>query len=536
MDPVRFEKKRSAVIVPLVIALGALTAGLCHPNAAQTAGKRLDGDLHGDIKIFASAYALIEANFADRIAADKAIYQGAIPGMLRTLDPHSNFLDPEEYRLLQQDQRGQYYGVGMEVTMDGSNVAVVQAFPGSPAARAGLRRGDVIVAVNDRNVEGKDSGVVADLLKGPLGTQVKVGVRRYGAPNTLSFSVTRGEISPSMVDAFWVRPGVACVTIKTFESQSVSRDLDEDLHRLGEDSINGLILDLRGNRGGLLNEAVAVAGHFLRKDQTIVSHRGRAEPEQVFRAKVGNHGREFPVVVLVDRNSASASEIVAGALQDHDRAWVLGENTFGKGLVQAQFPLSEDAALLLTIARYYTPSGRLIQRDYTHRSFFDYYYHNQNADTRDPNDVKMTDSGRTVYGGGGIQPDEKFPAAVYNAFQRHVLIPLPGSFYHFGSVFFGADTPRLPQGWSPDGAVMQRFHDYLRRQGVVFTEAEFAANRAWIEEQLKLEMYTRAFDKRSADRVRLADDPEVRRAVESLPRAHALLEQVKRAMARRTTG
>jgi carboxyl-terminal processing protease len=296
-----------------------------------------------------------------------------------------------------------------------------------------------------------------------------------------------------------------------------------------------MIMDLRGNRGGLLNEAVAVAGHFLRKDQTIVSHRGRAEPEQVFRAKTGNHGRQYPIVLLVDRNSASASEIVAGALQDHDRAWVLGENTFGKGLVQAQFPLAEDSALLLTIARYYTPSGRLIQRDYSHRSFFDYYYH-RDEDVQSPTDVKVTDSGRTVYGGGGITPDEKFPALLYNTFQRRLLAPVPGAFYHFGSVFFGSAEPRLPQGWSADDAVVQRFHDYLRQQGVEFAEAEFAENRDWVRERLQQELYSRAFDKRSADRIALSGDPEVRHALESLPRAHALLEQVKRAMMRRTAG
>ncbi len=530
------KKTSSAVFVPLVIVLGGLTAGLWAPEIAHTATGQSEGDLRGDVKSFASAYALIEANFADPVAAEKAIYQGAIPGMLRTLDPHSNFLDPEEYRLLQQNQRGQYYGVGMEVMMDGPQVAVVQAFPDSPAARAGLRRGDVIVAVDDHNVEGDDSGAVADRLKGPRGTQVKVGVRRYGSPKTVSFMVTRGEISPSVVDAFWVRPGIAYVNIKTFEAQSASRDMEEDLRRLGEDNCNGLILDLRQNRGGLLNEAVSVAGRFLRKDQTVVSHRGRSEPEQVFRAKTGNHGRQYPVVVLVDRNTASASEIVAGALQDHDRAWVMGESTFGKGLVQAQFPLSEDAALLLTIARYYTPSGRLIQRDYAHRSFFDYYYHNRQEEGQNSNDVKMTDSGRTVYGGGGIAPDEKFPPQVLNAFQRRVVAPYPGAFYHFGSVYFGAQAPHLPQGWSPDDAVVERFRDYLKQEGTVFTDAEFSENRAWVEERLKLELYTRAFDKRSAERVAMSNDPEVRQAVESLPRAHALLEQVKRAMMRRTAG
>ena len=533
----RPKKTLSAIFLPLLIGLGGVLAGLWGPAIAQTATGQSEGDLKGNVKSFASAYALIEENFADSIAPDKAIYQGAIPGMLATLDPHSNFLDPEEYRLLQQNQRGQYYGVGMEVMMDGPHVTVVQAFPNSPAARAGLRRGDVIAVVDDHNVEGENSGAVADRLKGPRGTLVKVGVHRYGAAKIASYMVTRGEISPSVVDAFWVKPGIAYVNIKTFEAQSAGRDMEDDLRRLGEDSVNGLILDLRENRGGLLNEAVEVAGHFLSKDQTVVSHRGRSEPEQMFRAKTGNHGRQYPIVVLVNRNTASASEIVAGALQDHDRAWVMGENTFGKGLVQAQFPLSEDAALLLTIARYYTPSGRLIQRDYSHRSFFDYYYHSRQEDAQNPNDVKMTDSGRTVYGGGGITPDEKFPPQMLNAFERRLLpFPLPGQFFHFGSVFFGADVPRLPQGWSPDNAVVGRFHDYLRQQGVIFTDAEFDANKPWVEESLKCEFYSRAFEKRSADHLIWSGDPEVKQAVDSLPRAHALLEQVKRAMLRRTAG
>ena len=385
-------------------------------------------------------------------------------------------------------------------------------------------------------MEGEDSGAVADRLKGPRGTPVKVGVRRSGAANHASYKVTRGEISPSVVDAFWVRPGIAYVNIKTFEAQSAGRDMEEDLRRMGEDNVNGLILDLRENRGGLLNEAVEVAGHFLRKDQTVVSHRGRSEPEQVFRAKTGNRGRQYPVVVLVNRNTASASEIVAGALQDHDRAWVMGENTFGKGLVQAQFPLSEDAALLLTIARYYTPSGRLIQRDYAHRSFFDYYYHNRQEDLQNSNDVKMTDSGRTVYGGGGITPDEKFPPQMMNAFQRAGQFPAAGRVLPFRIGIFRRGTPHLPQGWSPDAAVLNRFRDYMRQQGVIFTDEEFAANRPWVEEGLKKEMYSRAFDKRAADHLGWSDDPEVQRAVDSLPRAHALLEQVKRAMMRRAAG
>jgi carboxyl-terminal processing protease len=533
---VRPSKKHVNHAVPVALLLAVAAGCLLLPNLAHTATAGPEIGLRDSIKSFASVYAIVEENFADTLSPEKAIYQGAIPGMLRTLDPHSNFLDPEEYRLMQQSQRGQYYGVGMEVTMDGPQVVVVQAFPDSPALRAGLRRGDVIVSVDDRNVEALDSGAVADLLKGPRGTPVKVGVRRYGAAQPISYTVVRGEILPSVVDVFWVRPGIAYVNIRTFESQTVSHDMDEGLRRLGEDSINGLILDLRGNRGGLLNEAVAVAGHFLRKDQTIVSHRGRAEPEQIFRAKTGNQGHLYPIVVLVDGNSASASEIVAGALQDHDRAWVLGENTFGKGLVQAQFPLAEDAALLLTIARYYTPSGRLIQRDYAHRSFFDYYYHNHDEDSKNSNDVKMTDSGRTVYGGGGITPDEKFRAPRFNQFQVRLLSPQPGTFYRFGNMFFGAASPSLPQDWTPDAGVVDRFRNYLVQQKIEFTPDEFAQNRAWIEERLKVELYTRAFSKRSADRLAAGDDAEVHQAIDSLSRANALLEQVKRAMMRRTTG
>src|SRR5262249_30700543 len=182
--------------------------------------------------------------------------------------------------------------------------------------------------------------------------------------------------------------------------ETTSRDLDENLKRVGEKNIKGLVLDLRGNPGGLLNEGVAVADKFLHKGQTVVSHRGRSSPEKPYTAKKRNPGMDYPILVLVNRYSASAAEIVAGALQDHDRGWVMGETTFGKGLVQTVYPLAENTGLALTTAHFYTPSGRLIQRDYSNKSFFDYYYH-KDENARNPLDVKMTDSGRTVYGGGG---------------------------------------------------------------------------------------------------------------------------------------
>ena len=250
----------------------------------------------------------------------------------------------------------------------------MEPFPGSPAWKADLRRGDVIIAVDGKDVTKKDSSGVADMLRGQRGSPVRVTVMREGATEPVTVTVIRGEIETSLVDAFWLKPGIAFLKVTSFEAQNVARDVEAALAKLDESKIKGLILDLRENRGGLVTEAVSLSGRFLHDGQVVVSHRGRAEKEQVFRAKANPLAQKYPIVVLVNGNSASASEIVSGALQDHDRALILGENTFGKGLVQAQFPLTEGAALLLTIAHYYTPSGRLIQRDYTKGSFFDYYY------------------------------------------------------------------------------------------------------------------------------------------------------------------
>jgi len=237
--------------------------------------------------------------------------------------------------------------------------------------------------------------------------------------------------------------------------------------------------------------------------------------------------------VLVNGQSASASEIVSGALQDHDRAWILGENTFGKGLVQAQFPLSEGAALLLTIAHYYTPSGRLIQRDYSHQSFFEYYQH-RNDNTVDTQDVKATDSGRKVFGGGGITPDEKYVSPKLSIFQRR-MGPQGGAdwFYRFANVYFGDKKPVLPVGWTADEPTMARFKDFLTEKKVPFTDEEFAENRDWLRGRIRYEFYYRAFDRNTANRAQWADDPEVKKAVESMPKAQSLLTQVEKAYAMR---
>ena len=527
-------KKRSMLVLPLIVFFCSLLGGtygsrveaaVSAPDNTPVAEISLERDVDG----FAKVYALVGENFANRVDPNKAIYKGAIPGMLRTLDPHSNFFDPKDYQVLKEDQNGHYSGVGMQVGSRGSKTVILAPFPGSPAYKAGLRPGDSIAAVNDKSTDGLTTTEVADMLKGPRNTAVKITVRREGASDFLTFNVTREDISRKTVqDAFWVKPGIAYIHILSFGDYTY-RELDQNLRRLGEGNIQGLVLDLRDNPGGLLDQAVDVGDHFLQKGQTIVSQRGRASAEKVYRATRGNQGRDYPIVVLVNRYSASAAEIVSGALQDHDRGWILGETTFGKGLVQTLYPLPDRSGLALTTAHFYTPSGRLIQRDYSHLSFFDYYF-DKDRNARNPNDVKMTDGGRTVYGGGGITPDEKFATPKLDNLEAELY---RNGIFSFTRDYFAQHQAALPKGWLPGNDVLQQLHDYEQQRGVKFTDAEFNADRDWIRRHLAKEMYIWAFNVDESDRVYAMTDPEVERAVQDMPEAGALVQHAKKAVAQR---
>ena len=523
------QKRRALLYLPFVIALSSLVGGLYGPRV-EVASAANEDDIRTSLKVFTKVYNVVEENFADPLNPDKAVYKGAIPGMLRTLDPHSNFFDPRDFQLLREDQKGHYYGVGMTVAPRNGKTIVIAPFTGSPAYKAGIRPGDVIMTVNDKSTDNLNTTEVADLLKGPRGTQVQILIAREGSEKPLTFNVVRDEISrKSVQDAIWLKPGVAYMDIESF-NETTSPEVEENLKRLGENNIKGLILDLRENPGGLLNEGVAVADRFLRKGQVVVSHRGRQSPEKTYPARHGNGNHNYPIVVLVNRFSASAAEIVSGALQDHDRAWILGENTFGKGLVQTVFPLQENTGLALTTAKYYTPSGRLIQRDYSHISFFDYYNH-KDLDSKNLADVQMTDSGRTVYGGGGISPDEKYETPKLNPFQSQLANKF--AFFNFSKRYFGSHDAKLQDHWAPDANIMAEFHDFLMKEKFQFAEADFAQNADWIKRFLRKEMYVTAFSFDEARRIGIETDPMVERAVESLPKAKALLESANRVIVQR---
>ena len=525
--------RRSYFFFPLVIAVCSIAAGVFGGDGVKAAS--ITGDPVVDsMKSFTRVYNLVEQNFADPVKAGTAIYKGAIPGMLHELDPHSTFFDPKDYAALKEDQSGHYYGVGMTVQGRDGKTVVVAPFVGSPAYKAGLRPGDVIVEVDDKNTQSLTSTEVADLLRGPKGKAVQVKVMREGSATPLTFNIVRDEIARSSVpDAFWLKPGIAYIKIEQF-NEDTAKQMDAKLAALGEKEIKGLVLDLRDNPGGLLNEGVDVASHFLKKGEVVVSHRGRSQPNKVYTAQGASGGRNYPVVVVVDRGTASAAEIVSGALQDHDRAWILGETTFGKGLVQTVFPLSDGTGLALTTAHYYTPSGRLIQRDYSHISFLDYYYHT-NLNQKNTQDVKMTDSGRTVYGGGGITPDETYTAPKPDKFQ--LAVARNYAVYDFSAKFFGdRGDAHLPQGWEPNDKVVAEFHDFLVQKKIPFTEAEFNGDREWVKQQLEQEMYVTAFGVDDSRKVAIEQDPEIAKAVDAMPKALALLNTAKKVMAQRFAG
>src|SRR5580704_9372264 len=303
-----------------------------------------ESQLRDSLRSFTNVYALVEQNYAEPLTGDKAekaVYDGAIPGMLRVLDPHSNFYDPKAYAKMREDQHGKYYGVGMVIQPQNNKIVVVYPYEGTPSFKAGLRPGDVIVSVDGKSTDNLNSEDVANMLKGPKGTHVHLTVSREGATAPLTFDLVRDEIPHPSIDLkYEIRPGIGYIHITQFQ-ETTGREVSDALDSFGPD-MKGLILDLRGNPGGLLTEAVSTCDKFLKKGQVIVSQRGRAFPEQTYHAMHGNGGRNYPIVVLVNHGTASAAEIVSGALQDHDRALVVGETTFGKGLVQTVYQISEN--------------------------------------------------------------------------------------------------------------------------------------------------------------------------------------------------
>src|SRR5499433_2969293 len=529
-------ERRWVFLAVAVLLVGALLGAIYGPSVRATSNSA--DDYQTAVKQFTRVLDVVQSNYAEPVDVDKEVYQGAIPGMLRVLDPHSNFFDARQFALLREDQRGRYYGVGMIVAPRDNHTVVMAPYVGAPAYNAGLRPGDVIIRVDDKSTDGLTTSEVADMLKGQKGTVVKIVVTREGYNEPLTFTVTRGEIPRHSVDiAFLIKPGIGYVRLSSF-NETTDHEIADALKDLNAPTLDGLILDMRGNPGGLLNEAVAVGDMFLEKNQLIVSHHGRASQEHKYYAIRGNQGNTVPLVILVNNNSASATEIVSGAVQDHDRGLIVGETTFGKGLVQTVQPLSENTGLALTTARYYTPSGRLIQRDYKSISLYEYHYERKVPDH--PTEIKLTDSGRQVTGGGGITPDITIAATKLSKFEQElfrfdVFYPAEAGVGGFTRHYLGS-RPTVTKDFTVDDEVMRQLRNYLTSKNVRFSESDLAENQDWIKRKIKQEVFMSSFGMQEGFKVLLEADPQVQKAVEAVPQARALYQNARKIVAQRAGG
>jgi carboxyl-terminal processing protease len=390
---------------PLVLAATTLLGGVFGPRLLAVSDAT-----NPMMKEYSDVLATARAWYADDLGTEKLVYS-SISGMLDTLDPHSNFLEPEEYGVMQEKQRGSFYGLGIIISKRNGRVTVITPVEGSPAQRLGIRAGDIIDLVECQPIDDLPIDAVVKKLKGPKGTTVKITIVRPGLGEPLQMTVTRAEIPTNSVSfAFMIEPEVGYIRLKDFTHTSAP-EVAEAWAKLEKQGMKKLVFDLRANPGGLLDQAIAVSDFFLRKGEKVVITRGRqANSEQVFTAPGRNPKPRIPVVVLINKGSASAAEIVAGAVQDQDRGIVAGTTSWGKGLVQSVYTLSDSAGLALTTAKYYTPSGRCIQRDY--KEFIEYIAPDDEEESEgdapaDParKEVFRTAGGRTVYGGGGITPD-----------------------------------------------------------------------------------------------------------------------------------
>ncbi len=500
------------------------------------------------------ALSVIQSNYIDGKKLDyNSIFKSSINGMLNVLDPHSTYFDPVEYASFKTEQRSEYYGIGATIgdlrQNDQANTYIRATFDQSPAARAGLRFGDRIVEVDGQSMKGKTFPEVRKFLLGPRGTVVKVTVEHADTGKSETVTITRDAVPlPSIPQAYMIRPGVGYVAMTGGFNLTTADEFQEALQDLHSRGMTTLILDLRGNRGGLLIQAVRVANTFLQRGQLIVTQKGRIRgSSETFKA-VNDVPDPVPLVVLVNNDTASAAEIVAGALQDHDRALIVGETTFGKGLVQLPIQLEYDSALLLTIAKYTTPSGRLIQRDYSNGGFYDYYRQRALGDNEPPlqsGPESHTDSGRAVYGGGGIAPDEIAKPATNNPGDGRLADPIfafalelvTGRVKGFESykvarqIEYGHDLQAAD--FPVTEALFNEFKRFVASKPTFkVTGEQLEKSRAFVERQLRYDLATAAYGSLAAIQVFNEEDPQIARAVEAMPRARELALSARRARAR----
>jgi carboxyl-terminal processing protease len=524
-----YGKQQFTVLLLLTVLFASLTTGFLEGNRPIKPADFDSRKTKQFLSDFTEALDAIQQTYVENVGSDKLVYS-AIKGMLRGLDPHSNFLDPKDFAKLREDQHSIYCGLGIQIhplsRNLGRHVIVEHPSKGTPAERVGLRFGDVITHIENEPIDEWKSDDLVSRLRGPRGTSVAITIERPNVREPLHFNVPREEIPVITVPyAFELKPGIGYVKIDHF-SETTAEELRSKLKQLHD--LSALILDLRDNPGGLLNQAIEVADIFLHRGDLIVSIKGRMEASTKSYKSPGEGQIQAPLVVLINHQSASASEIVAGALQDHDRALIVGETSFGKGLVQTVYTLDNNTGLTLTTARYYTPSGRLIQRDYSGSNFEYYFMNSEDAPARSgPREVRYTTGNRMVLGGGGITPDIIQQARKMNRFER--ILSSKDVFFQYGRhlVVNERIAAGNPDSLEVNDSVLAGFRQFLRDRNITFSEEDIQANIEFINRRILQEMVVSSLGAKEGYKIGIHGDTQVLKALEMTPEAKTMMTSGK---------
>jgi carboxyl-terminal processing protease len=482
--------------------------------------------------------ALVDQNYFQPVETDKMM-QESVKGMLQTLDPHSYFLDPDGFSRMFEEQKGKYFGIGTQIQKQEDRLVVIAPIEGGPSWRLGVLSGDVITHINGESTKPITSQDAVDKLRGPKGTKVNVTFAREGLDKPLELTIVREEIPLFSVPyAFLLEGDVGYIFIRNF-AETTGDEFKEKVDGLVKQGMKSLVLDLRGNPGGALIPSIEVADQFLPKGDLVVSVKGRNRIyDRDYRAQANNEYEKMPVIVLINQGSASASEIVAGAIMDHDRGLVIGEDSWGKGLVQTMFPVASNMAVALTIARYYTPSGRCIQRDYSRLD--DYLLDKVAADK--PHEVKFTSKGRKVLGEGGIKPDYEVKATIRG---YTVELRAQGAYFAYARKFFAHQTAlsqkfvfpqeSMPSGpaaagkiqlgklFVADAAVLADFRDFVQAAKLAFDAKAFKECEPEIKRELEREVSSAVWGLEQGWRAFELTDAVIRKALEAMPESAKFL-------------
>ncbi|MCP5054006.1 MAG: S41 family peptidase [bacterium] len=483
----------------------AFSVFLLFPGAAAQDETPKPDNWQRQLKKYSEIYASIKNYYPEKIDPEKLFF-ASINGLLRKLDPHSYFLDPVMVRSLNEDQQGNYYGIGTRITKYEDRLTIIAPLPGTPSAKAGIMAGDIVARIEGKETRKLSLDDAMKLLRGAKGTYVSLGIKREGVGKLIPFKIKRAEIPLNSVSYSLVLPNAprtGFISLRTFGG-TTRKEVETSVKKLiKEHNIKSLILDLRGNTGGSLYAAIDVSDLFLKKDAVIVSVKGRVF-NQSFKAKENNQYEDMPLAVLINRGSASASEIVASALQDNKKAVIVGTRSWGKGLVQTVSRLSMNSSLALTTAKYYTPANKSIQRDFNQRD--DYYFFLSS---------KNYDSDQSIE--GGVWPDVSVKSELY----PELIIDFisKGTFFQFARQLVNGE-PSITRNFKVDDSIMEEFMEFLKEKKISYPETEFQKQNNRIRIEIEREVMSTKFSPTEGLKVFLKSDPVTQKAVEVLKKQY----------------